>query len=622
MTQQSTDRPARATGSPSPTESIGSLKDNVSQPAVRPATDRVTILICLLLGLAVWLVFGQTLHHDFVNYDDERFIYRNSAVTQGLSLRGMFLAFTGSGADGWYPLTTLSHMLDCDLYGLNAGGHHLTNMLLHGATAILLFLVLRNLTGAQWRCAFVAAVFAIHPLRVESVAWVTERKDVLSGLFFVLTLGAYARYVRQADIGRPKAEGGVWACNFRILACREYWLALLLFALGLLSKPMLVTLPFVLLLLDYWPLNRLEISNPQLQFSTVTRLILEKIPFLLLSVVASVATILAQESAIVSAQDLHLSLWLRIGNALVSYAVYLRQLFYPFGLAVFYPHEGNQLSAWTAGWCGVVLSLITLVIVRWQRKRPYLLVGWLWYLGMLVPVIGLVQVGGQAHADRYTYLPQIGLYLMVAWSAADLCGAWRWQRVGLSAAAAVILASLLVLAHAQTRFWRDSISLWTHTLASTSNNFLAYDSLGISLAGQGKWAEAIPYFERALQLKPDSLLAHTHLGQALGQQRKWNEAIPYFERAVQLKPDSAIAHFNLGYAFEQAEKWNEAIPYFERALQLEPNYAGAHNALGIALGQQGKWKEAIPHFERALQLNPNSIEARNNLAFALGQQGK
>ena len=647
MPQRFKGQPARATGPP-PRAGTGSGRTApAGQPVVRPPPGWVTALTCLLLALAVWAVFGQTLHYGFVNYDDNRFVFENSAITQGLSLRGVVSAFTHSNADEWYPLTSLSHMADWQLYGRNAGGHHLTNVLLHAATAILLFLALRSLTGAFWRSAFVAGVFALHPLRVESVAWVTERKDVLSGLFFVLTLWAYARYAKgrmqkavisnQLSVISNQSDGSrntqhATGATFRSAVPSStfdvrlsppslfYLLALLFFALGLLSKTMLVTVPFVLLLLDYWPLHRLELSTLNSQLSTLKRLLIEKIPFLLLSVAAGVATILAQERAILLAQDL--GLLSRIGNALVAYAVYVGQMLYPAGLAVLYPHPGNHLSVWTIGLCGAVLSLITAGVWRWRRQRPYLLVGWLWYLGMLLPVIGILQVGIQARADRYTYLPHLGLYLMAAWGAVDWAGAARGRRVALATAAVLILTGLLVLARVQTRYWRDSISLWTHTLACTSGNFVAHYNLGSALVAQGNLDAAIPHCERAIQLNPAYVEAHNNLGLALAHYGKWNEAIAHYERAIQLNPDSAAAHHNLGLSLTQQGRLAEAVPHYERALQLNPDYAEAHNNLGLALARQEKLAEAIPHYERALQLSPDAAEAHCNLGAALAAQGK
>ena len=509
-------------------------------------------------------------------------------------------------------------------------------MALHATTAILLLLVLRILTGAFWPSAFVAAVFAIHPLRVESVAWIAERKDVLSGLFFVLTLGAYARYVRRLEAPGEVSTSRSGSSVRRSLASGDYWLALLLFTLGLLSKPMLVTVPFVLLLLDYWPLGRmlnaecrmphhasqLKPPAPRVALHTLLLLLVEKLPFLALSAASCVATLLAQQHLIAGGQQLQIGFLWRVANAVVAGAVYIRQMLYPAGLAAVYPHQGNQLPLVTVGVCAAVLSLITAGAVWWRGKRPYVLVGWLWYLGMLVPVIGLVQVGNQGWADRYTYLPQLGLYVIVAWGARELCGEGRGRRIVLPAAASLVLTALLIVARVQTRYWRDSVSLWTHTLACTSVNCYAWNNLGAALSQQGKWPEAVPCFERALQINPDSAEVHNNLGIALSRQEKWDEAIQHYQRAVQLAPDYVAAVCNLGFALGKQGRWNEAVRCFERAVEFYPDSAESHNCLGVALGQQKRWSEAIAHFERALQLDPYHAQARSNLGLALGQQAQ
>jgi len=599
-----------------------SLQSNNDLPDDTGSHDRwLSFAICLLLALAVCAVFGQTRHFQFVNYDDAAYVYENPAIEQGLSLHGIIRAFTHQNGPGeWLPLTAISRMADWQLYGANAGGHHLTNVLLHAATALLLFLVLRNMTGARWRSAFVAAVFATHPLRVESVAWVTERKDVLSGLFFTLTLWAYARYVRKPAPASP----GV----FSFLRSRLYWLALLFFSLGLLSKGTLVTLPFVLLLLDYWPLGRVTSDQPSPSFGAAgkwqvtrfLRLVLEKTPFLVLTAAACVATVLSQKDAIKSVQDVDFPS--RISNALVAYADYLGQMLYPAGLAVLYPRPANGWSLWQVGLSVLVLLSISAGVVAGCRKHPYLLAGWLWYLGMLVPVIGFVQVGEQARADRYTYLPQIGLYILVAWGVAELCGAWRWRRVALGSAAGAIVAGLMAAAYVQTGYWQDSITLWTRTLACTSENYSAQYNLGNTLAEQGKSGEAIRHYERALQLNPDYIAAHNNLGLALAREGKLVEAIQHYERALQLKPDYAAAHYNLANALAAQGKPAEAIEQYERAIRLNPDYIEAHNNLGLALAAQGKLDEAIRHFERVLQLNPDDVTAHCNLGNALAARGK
>jgi len=486
----------------------------------------------------------------------------------------------------------------------------------------------------------VAAVFAIHPLRVESVAWVTERKDVLSGFFFMLTLLCYAKAVTGDPLSQRFSTAGKWQVT-RTEAAHSpvgsrvtghgslfYWLALLCFALGLLSKSMLVMLPFVLLLLDYWPLGRfaiddLRFTNSRSLPSYVMRhasLLWEKIPFLLLAAAACVAAVLSQKEAISIAHGLTLPG--RVGNALVAYAAYLWQMVYPARLAALYPRPANGWPVWKVGLSLLVLLGLSAGIMAGWRKHPYLPVGWLWYLGMLVPVTGFVQVGEQARADRYTYLPQIGLYIAVAWGVAELCGSWRWRRAVLGPAAVAVLAGLLAAAYVQTGYWKDSITLWTHTLACASESDLAHNDLGLALADQGKLTGAIQQYERALQLNPDYSEAENNLGLALATRGKLAEAIQHYERALQVKPDDVAAHYNLGNALAAQGKPVEAIQHYERAIQLDPDYIEAHNNLGLALAAQGKLDEAIRHFERVLRLNPDDVTAHCNLGNALAAQGK
>ncbi len=547
--------------------------------------------VCIFLAAITFVVFGQTLGHEFVNYDDALYVADNPAVLGGLSLKGIVWAFTHNVNVNWTPLTVITHMLDCQFYGLNPGGHHLTNLLLHTTTAILLFLVLRRMTGFLWRSAFVAAVFAIHPLHVESVAWIAERRDVLSGLFFMLTLGAYAGYVRHR-----------WSTG-------RYLMVLLMLALALMSKPMVVTLPFVLLLLDYWPLKRFPQPGGHL---IPWRLIVEKVPLLALSGAACVATLFAQKEAI---QLVPLSL--RIGNALVSYVVYLGQMIYPAGLAVFYPYPGNGLALWKIIAAFVLLLVISVGAVAARRKQPWFLIGWLWYLGMLVPAIGLVQSGLRARADRYTYLPQIGLYLLLTWAAVDLCARWRHRRVVLGGGSALILAALIFCAHVQTSYWRNSESLWTHTLACTSDNVLAHNNLGNALVKMGKVDEAIVHYRKALQIRPDYAEAHINLGAALVKKDRVGEAIVHYQKALQIEPDNEEASYNLGNVLLKKGEVDEAIAHYQQALQIKPDFAEAHNNLGKALLQKGNAGEAITHFQKTLQIEPDNAEAQNNLAWVL-----
>jgi protein O-mannosyl-transferase len=593
------------------------IHGELKSPEDQSHSDWRTVAVCFFLATIVWAVFGQTVHYEFVNYDDPGYVYQNPAITQGLNWHGIVWTFTHVNVGTWFPLTDISHQLDWQLYGLNAGGHHLTNVLLHAATVILLFLVLRKMTGLLWPSAFVAAVFAIHPLRVESVAWVAERKDVLSGFFFMLTLWAWARYVKK----RSQVENGKLNA-ISAGAALDYCLVLAFFALGLMSKSMLVTLPFVLLLLDYWPLNRLSsvtIASRPL-FRAWLGLILEKIPFLLLSAATCVVTVLTQKNAIVIAQSLTFP-W-RVGNALLAYTDYLGHMIYPVGLAVAYTQSETNPSIGRIILSALILISISLAVVVCRRKHPYLVVGWLWYLGMLLPVIDIMQVAQNARADRYTYLPQIGLYILMTWGAVEFCSSWRYRRAMLGFFATAILAGLLADAYIQTTYWKNSITLWTRSLACTAENSFAYNTIGSALVAQKKWDEAIQNFERALQIKPDYAEAEVNLGVALVNLDKRDEAIPHFLRALQINPYSADAHYNLGDALATQGKQQEAVQHFERALQFKPDFPAAHYDLGLALAMQGKWPEAIQHFDQALRFKLDDTDARYILAVALATEKK
>jgi protein O-mannosyl-transferase len=543
-----------------------------SQSIDLPKTNRrwLTIGVCIFLAAITWMVFGQTLGHDFVNYDDQNYVYENAKITGGLNLAGIAWAFSHVHAQNWHPLTTISHMLDCQLYGLKAEGHHFTNVLLHTVAALLLFAVLREMTGALWRSAFVAAVFAIHPLHVESVAWVAERKDVLSAVFFMLTLGAYVRYARAPSIARYLAVAA-------------------LFALGLMSKPMLVTIPFVLLLLDYWPLKRFPSATSVKskgkwlawweRQSLPRRLILEKIPLIALSAISGTVTFLAQRQALGWTEDLPVSL--RFNNAVVTYIAYIWQMLWPAKLAVFYPHPENRVPLWEIILALAVLIATTLTGIVLRRKRPYFITGWLWYLGMLVPVIGVIQVGWQGRADRYTYLPQIGLYVLVAWAIADLSASWRHQRQIATLGAAILLGALTWRARNQASFWRNSETLWTHTLAVTADNDVADNNLGIIFLGRGQV----------------------------------DEAISRFQAAVDLRPENAPAHDNLAKAFLQKGQVADALLHYRKLLEIQPDNAEAHNILGTVLIQQGRVREAIEQWQETLVMQPENGNAKSNLAW-------
>jgi tetratricopeptide (TPR) repeat protein len=554
--------------------------------AGRPAQRWQTPAVCLALAAITFIVFGRTLTHGFVNYDDTLYVSENPVVARGLTFHGVLWAFSCHEAN-WHPLAWLSHELDCQLYGLHPAGHHLTNVLLHTATVIGLFLVLRQMTGALWRGAFVAALFAIHPLRVESVAWVAERKDVLSGLFFVLTIGAYVRYAR-----RPWSPA-------------RYGLVLLLFALGLMSKPMLVTLPVVLLLLDVWPLRRAE---------TAGKLVLEKLPLLALSAASCMATLLAQGRVIQSAEVF--SLPARLVTALLACKEYLWQMICPVGLAPFYPFPHHGLPVREAALDGTLLAVISAVVLWQRRERPWLWVGWFWYLVMLLPVVGIVQVGEQAHADRYTYLPQIGIYLAMTWLVAQ----WQVSRAALGVLGAGLIGLLMGCAWQQAAYWKDSETLWSYSLACDADNYVAQNNLGLVLLQKGRTGEAAACFRRALQIKPGYAEARNNLGEVLLRSGKVDAAITNFQEALLIRPDFAEAHDNLGNALLQFGKVDEAMAHCRRALQIKPDDAEACVNLGNALFRKGSVEEAAAQYQRALQIKPGLAMARKNLDAVLLQK--
>ena len=564
-----------------------------------------TVGICLSLAVLTWLVFGQTLWHDFINYDDPRYVYENTKITGGLSISGIAWAFTHIHSLNWHPLTTISHMLDCQLYGLKAGPHHFTNVLLHTLTAILLFLVLQQMTGGPsrtgsiWRSAFVAAVFAIHPLRVESVAWIAERKDVLSGVFFMLTLLAYVYYARL-----PRVE--------------RYLLVVSFFAFGLMSKPMLVTLPFVLLLLDYWPLDRIK--------DQFWKRVLEKTPLVAMSAVSSIITFLVQKGVVGRTEEL--PILERINNAIVSYVLYIWQMLWPVNLAVFYPHPENRLSFWGIASCLLLLICITAIAIGLREERPYLLTGWLWYLGMLVPVIGFVQVGWQGRADRYTYLPQIGLYIAVTWTVADMTALYRHHRTILGTAAILIIGALGLRAWAQTSYWRNSETLFRHALAVTVNNDVAENNLGIVFLGQGKVDEAISLLQSAVDLRPDNSPAHENLAKALLQKGRGTDALIHYRKLLELQPDNMEVHNIVGTVLVQQGRVEEGVEEWQKVLSVEPDNGNAMSNLAWVFATSPDQSirngaEAIQLAEQAVRISGGRIPILlRTLAAAYAENGR
>jgi tetratricopeptide (TPR) repeat protein len=562
--------------------------------------------ICVCLALLTWGVFGQTLWYDFINYDDPQYVYENTNITRGLTVTGIAWAFTHIHSMNWHPVTTISHMLDCQFFGLRAGGHHLTNVLLHTIAVVLLFIAFERMTGALWRSAFVAAVFAIHPLRVESVAWIAERKDVLSGVFFMLTLLAYRHYVRAPSVGR-------------------YIIVAAVLGLGLMSKPMLVTVPFVLLLLDYWPLKRTERQRSQVG-PQPAKLVLEKVPLLLLSAVSSMITFFVQRAAVGFTEDL--PVFPRVTNALVSYVAYIGQMLWPVKLAVFYPHPENRLPSWEIILALAVLVAVTTAAILLCRAAPYFVTGWLWYLGMLVPVIGIVQVGWQSHADRYTYLPQIGLYIAATWGVADLMTSWRHQRNILWTAAVVILALLTWRTSVQAGYWRDSETLFTEALAVNSNNDVAKNNLGIVYLQKGKLDEAISLLQAAVDLRPENSPAQENLAKALLQKGRVADALVHYRKLTELQPDNIEVHNIVGTVFVQQGNVREGIEEWQKVLMVEPGNGNAMNNIAWVFATSPdaslrNGSQAVRLAEQALRISHGRIPLLfRTLAAAYAESGR
>jgi len=563
-------------------------------------------LICLLLVISTLAAYRQVQEFDFLNYDDNLYVVENQHVHGGLTPASIAWSFETTRAVNWHPLTWLSHLLDIELYGLNAGPHHLTNLIIHVVNTLLLFLIFRKMTGAMWRSAFVAALFALHPLHVESVAWIAERKDVLSTFFGLLTILAYIRFTRHS--GRLR-----------------YGLVLLCFALGLMAKPMLVTLPFVLLLLDYWPLGRMaaECAGPAgLAIPTKNGfmpLFQEKIPFFFLSAASCLVTFLVQYRQGGVGPLFMYSFGERVANALVSYARYMVKTVWPQKLAVFYPHP-EVWPWWKIAGAALLLAAISFQALRKLKTAPYLIVGWLWFLGTLVPVIGLVQVGSQAMADRYTYIPLIGLFVVVVWGMDDLFDGRRYKRSGLGALGAACAAGMVFLTSGQAANWRDSVSLFSHAAEVTPLNPIVNNNLGTALEAEGRPAEAVNYYREAITKYPNYPDTYVNLGNALVSLGKFDEAVKQYRTAAELDPVNAKAHYNLGVVFQRRGEFEKALGHYRRALQLNPDYAEAHNNLGGVLAMQGHANQAIRHFRKALRLRPNYAGARRNLNKLTGSE--
>jgi tetratricopeptide (TPR) repeat protein len=626
---------------------------------------RKGILLCLLLfGLVFW-VFLPSLSGDFIEFDDNTYVTGNPHLKNGLTGANICRVFFEGEDANWHPLTQWSFMLDYQLYGLKPWGYHLTNVLLHAVNTVLVFWVLRRMTGATWRSLMVAGLFGLHPLRVESVAWISQRKDVLSTMFWMLTVWAYAGYVqRRAGAGVEERAGNVQhstPLNRGLTSSIEqprrgimghasvwYLLCLFFFALGLMAKPMVVTLPFALLLLDFWPLERQQRGRWLI-------LVGEKIPFFLLATVVSAVTFVVQKNAGMMRTLAGLSFPARLGNALVSYARYLGKIFWPADLCAFYPHPGH----WPPGkvlLAGLLILCISLMTFILLRQRPYLFTGWFWFLGTLVPVIGLVQVGVQSIADRYTYIPSMGILMALVWETYRMTRKWRCQKIALGAAAGVLVFICIALTRHQIGYWENGVTAWQRAIAVTANNYAAhnmlgrawflerrvneaiqelqkvvklkpdfaeaYCNLGRAYVAKGQLDEAMAYYQKALEVRPDYVAAHNSLTSLLLQKGQVNEAVAHCQKVLKIEPDNVTARNNLGFAFFRLGRFDEAATQLEKVVAIQPDNDVAQNNFGSVLLSMGRVDEAIRHFQSALKIQPDSAETHNNLAGALLARGQ
>jgi tetratricopeptide (TPR) repeat protein len=576
--------------------------------------------IALLLFALVVGTFLPALHHGFVSFDDNVYVYENARIQVGLSWDNLRWALTTLDAGFWHPLTWLSLLLDGQLFGLRPGGYHLTSLLLHAASTVLLFVLFRLMTGATWRSAFVAALFALHPLHVEPVAWVAGRKDVLSTLFWLLALLMYVRY---AGVRRQEARGRREKAETRNPhhASRYYLLALFFFVCGLMSKTMVVTLPVILLLLDWWPLQRFQLNAQPSTLNALRPLFLEKVPFLAAALVCGLLTLRAENSVGALSTDAALTVSERLANAALSYVRYLVQTVWPSGFAVYYPYPAAFSLGPVVG-AGLSLLTVSAVLLRAASRRPGLAFGWIWYVVTLLPVIGLIQVGSHSHADRYAYVPLIGIFTLLVWGAEDLTRRWRYQAVIASAAAVLVISLCAALSRHQLGYWRDSETLLRHAIAVTRDNEPMHNNLGTVLVGQGRLDEAIGQFREAIRLNPESAGVHDNLGATLARQGKLDEALLPLREAIRLDPACADAHNNLGAVLGRQGRLDEAIDHLQLAIKLTPGDAGAHCNLGDALASTGRLDEAIGQYQEALRLKPDDPETRVNLGVALGRKGR
>jgi tetratricopeptide (TPR) repeat protein len=565
--------------------------------------------VCLVLASATFATFWPVVGHDFVNLDDTVYVTGNSRVLQGLTWDGTRWAFTNLNAGFWQPLVWLSYMLDVTLFGKGPGGLHFTNLLLHVANTLLLFLFLNRASGVLWRSTLVAALFALHPLHVEPVAWIASRKDVLSTFFGFLSLLCYAHYVeawREIEL-RPSRKLLLW-----------YSAAFVMFVCGLMSKTMLVTLPPLMMLLDYWPLQRLTADNWRMR---IWCLLAEKGPFLAVAFIFGIVTIYAEKEVGAISPSASSPVAVRIGNGALSYVQYLWQTVWPVNLSPSYPYP-KQLAIEAAVGSGLLLLLSSMIVLTQATRRPYLLTGWFWYVGLLLPVSGLIQVGFHSRADRYTYVPLVGIFIALVWGTGELASRLRLPRSIGVVVAGLMVGLCAIVSSKQLRYWSDSVTLFEHTLSVTTSNPITHESLAAALFERGRLAEAIHHHKQAIELRPDFAEAYNNLGDALATQGQRQESIPYFEKALDIKPGYAEAHNNLGTVLTDLGRSSDAVEHYMKALEIKPDYPEAHNNLANLLRSQGKLAAAVEHYQQALKLNPYLAEAHFNLAMTLANQNR
>ncbi len=558
-------------------------------------------MIYLLLAVTTFAVYVQTSRHDFIDYDDPDYVTENRIVRTGLNQDSIIWAFTGHHEYNWHPLTSLTHLLDIELFGLNPAGHHMMNLFYHIVNTLLLFGILKAMTHSIGKSAFVAAVFALHPLHVESVAWVSERKDVFSTMFWLLTMACYYKYTKKPSV--------LW-----------YLLTGVVFALGLMAKPMLVTLPFVLLLLDYWPLERFTFDNTQRRH--ILKLVIEKIPLFILTAASCVITFWVEHRGGAVSDIEAIPLDIRLANAVIAYVAYLGKIFVPINLAPFYPLLFSSVTLAKVILSGAVLLVVTAAVIVPIRKYKYPAVGWFWYLGTLIPVIGLVQVGSQSMADRYVYVPLIGFSIAFTWGVSDLAAKLKLKKAAVITVSVIILAVLSLLTFRQVGYWKNDMTLFSHTAQVTEDNYLAHAILGNELADEEKYNEAAVHFDKALQIKPRYLEALNNIGFALVRRGDAEDAIPFLEAALEIDPNDTKANYNLANALQYLGRTEESISHYEKAVQFNPYFAEGRNNFGYALFLLDRYDEAHKQYVSSIELKPDYETAHYNLANLCQARGQ